>query len=129
MDCPNPNPSPKGGGKGKGKLGSFEGQEPDWEGSNEEESIRYLSSLTLKRPPIPTSNYWAGLQAKEEMDTPTGVPEQASAALSSAGSVSAASAGTWSASVTLVAFYTPQVLIRVSPVDLERVGTLRVRAP
>ena len=91
VDCPNP--SAKGGGKGKGKLGSFEFQESEWDGGNEEDSVRYLSSLTLKRPPIPTSNYWGKLEEENEVDTPTGVAEQADAASSSVGSVSGASAG------------------------------------
>ena len=56
-------------GKGKGKLGWFEAQEAnsEWDyAATEEGSLKFLSSLAVKRCPVPTSNRWSSLQVEED---------------------------------------------------------------
>ena len=83
-DCPK--------GKGKGKLGWFEAPESDWDyGGTEDGSLKYLSSLTVMKTPVHTSNYWADLQEKEEEPRVADVPNPTDAASSGVRLVSGSS--------------------------------------
>ena len=106
-DCPK--------GKGKGKLGWFEAPDSyaDWEyGGSEEGSLKYLSSLTLKKDPVPTSNYWSALQAEKEGDEPTAIHKLADVALGDVGHVYGLPRGKPVVPARLAVSRTLQVLVR-----------------